>query len=216
MSDNKLRFATYKYCEFNGYDHVTVTVQISIYKREMGLKNLLSAPRAPFYIKIEDVTRYEERGLIIDGKNIEELDVRFEKISFYYFTLAYLDSHSETLALPFLDYIDIGNYARFGFFQFSQRNSSYSFLMYCDRYLYPKLSQLVGYSIETSEDYNIAFKVTEKSVTLNKVKQGIYGVQKMPEMKELFTYQNHMEFKKLIFPFLKRELFNSTYHVGGY
>lgn len=214
MSDNRLRFATYKYSERGCY-HVNVTAKISLYKRELGLRDYLLIPRKHFYIKIEDTLRFQEKERIIDGENIEELNGKFERISLYYFVLSYLDSHNEISELPFLDFIDIGNYASFEPVHFSQKDGTYTFFMYCNRYLYPKISQLVGYDITPSDDYRIAWKVTESFVTLNKVKEDVNRFEEAPEIiKKLLTYQNHIEFKNLIFTFFHRSLYNRGFQNG--
>ena len=169
MSDDRLKFASYKYKR----DGIEVTAKISLHKRELGLKDYLLAPRSPFYIKIENGIRYDEKPLIIEGKDIKDMNERFERITFFYYVKSYLYAHKTILELPFLDFIDVGNHVKFVPVNFSPDNDTYIFFMYCDCSLYPQLSKLVKYDIKESELYSIVWIVTEQSVTLNKIQNNV-------------------------------------------
>lgn len=75
MSDGRLKFASYKYKK----DNIEVTVKISLYKRELGLSDHLLAPRFPFYIKIENGIKYNEKPLIVEAKNTKDINEKFER-----------------------------------------------------------------------------------------------------------------------------------------
>ncbi|WP_288603564.1 hypothetical protein, partial [uncultured Phocaeicola sp.] len=205
MSDDRLKFASYKYKR----DGIEVTAKISLHKRELGLKDYLLAPRSPFYIKIENGIRYDEKPLIIEGKDIKDMNERFERITFFYYVKSYLYAHKTILELPFLDFIDVGNHVKFVPVNFSPDNDTYIFFMYCDCSLYPQLSKLVKYDIKESELYSIVWIVTEQSVTLNKIQN---NVNSFPEAcqtaQELYKHQNHIEFKNLVFDLLARHLYS--------
>lgn len=128
MSDDRLKFASYKYKR----DNIEVTAKISLHKRELGLRDYLLAPRSPFYIKIENGIRYDEKPLIIEGKDIKDMNKRFERITFFYYVKSYLCTHDTILELPFLNFIDVGNHVKFGPVNFSPDNNTYTFFMYCD------------------------------------------------------------------------------------
>lgn len=209
MSDDRLKFASYKYKR----DGIEVTAKISLHKRELGLKDYLLAPRSPFYIKIENGIRYDEKPLIIEGKDIKDMNERFERITFFYYVKSYLYAHKTILELPFLDFIDVGNHVKFVPVNFSPDNDTYIFFMYCDCSLYPQLSKLVKYDIKESELYSIVWIVTEQSVTLNKIQN---NVNSFPEAcqtaQELYKHQNHIEFKNLVFDLLARHLYSCGFH----
>ncbi len=211
MSDDRLKFASYKYKR----DGIEVTAKISLHKRELGLKDYLLAPRSPFYIKIENGIRYDEKPLIIEGKDIKDMNERFERITFFYYVKSYLYAHKTILELPFLDFIDVGNHVKFVPVNFSPDNDTYIFFMYCDCSLYPQLSKLVKYDIKESELYSIVWIVTEQSVTLNKIQN---NVNSFPEAcqtaQELYKHQNHIEFKNLVFDLLARHLYSCGFHWG--
>ena len=211
MSDDRLKFASYKYKR----DNIEVTAKISLHKRELGLRDYLLAPRSPFYIKIENGIRYDEKPLIIEGKDIKDMNERFERITFFYYVKSYLYAHKTILELPFLDFIDVGNHVKFVPVNFSPDNDTYIFFMYCDCSLYPQLSKLVKYDIKESELYSIVWIVTEQSVTLNKIQN---NVNSFPEAcqtaQELYKHQNHIEFKNLVFDLLARHLYSCGFHWG--
>ena len=194
---------------------INVTAKISLHKRELGLKDYLLAPRSPFYIKIENGIRYDEKPLIIEGKDIKDMNERFERITFFYYVKSYLYAHKTILELPFLDFIDVGNHVKFVPVNFSPDNDTYIFFMYCDCSLYPQLSKLVKYDIKESELYSIVWIVTEQSVTLNKIQN---NVNSFPEAcqtaQELYKHQNHIEFKNLVFDLLARHLYSCGFHWG--
>lgn len=211
MSDDRLKFASYKYKR----DNIEVTAQISLHKRELGLKDYLLAPRSPFYIKIENGIRYDEKPLIIEGKDIKDMNKRFERITFFYYVKSYLCTHDTILELPFLNFIDVGNHVKFGPVNFSPDNNTYTFFMYCDCSLYPQLSKLIKYDIKESELYSIVWIVTEQSVTLNKVRKGISSFAEACKIaQELYRHQNHIEFKNLVFDLLARHLYLCNFHWG--
>lgn len=211
MSDDRLKFASYKYKR----DNIEVTAKISLHKRELGLKDYLLAPRSPFYIKIENGIRYDEKPLIIDGKDIKDMNERFERITFFYYVKSYLYAHKTILELPFLNFIDVGNHVKFVPVNFSPDNDTYTFFMYCDCSLYPQLSKLVKYDIKESELYSIAWIVTEQSVTLNKIQNNVNSfLEACQTAQELYKHQNHIEFKNLVFDLLARHLYSCSFHWG--
>lgn len=211
MSDDRLKFASYKYKR----DNIEVTAKISLHKRELGLKDYLLAPRSPFYIKIENGIRYDEKPLIIDGKDIKDMNERFERITFFYYVKSYLYAHKTILELPFLNFIDVGNHVKFVPVNFSPDNDTYTFFMYCDCSLYPQLSKLVKYDIKESELYSIAWIVTEQSVTLNKIQNNVNSfLEACQTAQELYKHQNHIEFKNLVFDLLARHLYSCGFHWG--
>lgn len=211
MSDDRLKFASYKYKR----DNIEVTAQISLHKRELGLKDYLLAPRSPFYIKIENGIRYDEKPLIIEGKDIKDMNERFERITFFYYVKSYLYAHKTILELPFLNFIDVGNHVKFVPVNFSPDNDTYTFFMYCDCSLYSQLSKLVKYDIKESELYSIVWIVTEQSVTLNKIQNNVNSfLEAYQTAQELYKHQNHIEFKNLVFDLLARHLYSCGFHWG--
>lgn len=211
MSDERLKFASYKYKR----DGIEVIVKVSLYKRELGLKDYLLAPHSPFYIKIENGIRYDEKPLIIEGKDIKDMNERFERITFFYYVKSYLCTHETILELPFLDFTDVGNHVKFVPVNFSPDNDTYTFFMYCDCSLYPQLSKLVKYDIKESELYSIAWIVTEQTVTLNKIRNDINSFpEACKTAQELYRHQNHIEFKNLVFDLLARYLYSCGFHWG--
>lgn len=210
MSDDRLKFASYY-----KRDGIEVTAKISLHKRELGLKDYLLAPRSPFYIKIENGIRYDEKPLIIEGKDIKDMNERFERITFFYYVKSYLYAHKTILELPFLNFIDVGNHVKFVPVNFSPDNDTYTFFMYCDCSLYPQLSKLVKYDIKESELYSIVWIVTEQSVTLNKIQNNVNSfLEAYQTAQELYKYQNHIEFKNLVFDLLARHLYSCGFHWG--
>ena len=211
MSDDRLKFASYKYKR----DGIEVTAKISLHKRELGLKDYLLAPRSPFYIKIENGIRYDEKPLIIEGKDIKDMNERFERITFFYYVKSYLYAHKTILELPFLNFIDVGNHVKFVPVNFSPDNDTYTFFMYCDCSLYPQLSKLVKYDIKESELYSIVWIATEQSVTLNKIQNNVNSfLEACQTAQELYKHQNHIEFKNLVFDLLARHLYSCGFHWG--
>jgi hypothetical protein len=211
MSDDRLKFASYKYKR----DNIEVTAKISLHKRELGLRDYLLAPRSPFYIKIENGIRYDEKPLIIEGKDIKDMNERFERITFFYYVKSYLYAHKTILELPFLNFIDVGNHVKFVPVNFSPDNDTYTFFMYCDCSLYPQLSKLVKYDIKESELYSIVWIVTEQSVTLNKIQNNVNSfLEAYQTAQELYKHQNHIEFKNLVFDLLARHLYSCGFHWG--
>lgn len=211
MSDDRLKFASYKYKR----DGIEVTAKISLHKRELGLKDYLLAPRSPFYIKIENGIRYDEKPLIIEGKDIKDMNERFERITFFYYVKSYLCTHKTILELPFLNFIDVGNHVKFVPVNFSPDNDTYTFFMYCDGSLYSQLSKLVKCDIKESELYSIVWIVTEQSVTLNKIQNNVNSFPEACQIaQELYKHQNHIEFKNLVFDLLARHLYSCGFHWG--
>ncbi len=211
MSDDRLKFASYKYKR----DGIEVTAKISLHKRELGLKDCLLAPRSPFYIKVENGIRYDEKPLIIEGKDIKDMNERFERITFFYYVKSYLYTHKTILELPFLDFTDVGNHVKFVPVNFSPDNDIYTFFMYCDCSLYPQLSKLVKYDIKESELYSIVWIVTEQSVTLSKIQNDVNSfLEACQTAQELYRHQNHIEFKNLVFDLLARHLYSCGFYWG--